>query len=203
MKMVSLYASPNPEGNSTYLLDRFIDTLQVPSQDLYRFRLFSLRYKGCRACLQCRLNGGRCVLCDDFTEILELIPAADLLLIAAPVYYCNFPAALKALVERTFSLLNLAGIKERRKRIVFIFSQYGGKESSADLYPRYRAVFAEYGFTDSHCLHACHVGKEGVRTMPEIIREAETLARDLSGSYPSAGKNEIFSGENREKRALT
>jgi multimeric flavodoxin WrbA len=53
-------------------------------------------------------NGGSCIHNDDMKAILEEILNSDLLLFSFPLYCYGMPASLKALMERTLPLSNMA-----------------------------------------------------------------------------------------------
>jgi putative NADPH-quinone reductase len=55
----------------------------------------------CRACLGCmHKHPGRCVQRDDMDRVVPLLKAADLLVLAAPVYTDSMSAQLKAVMDR-------------------------------------------------------------------------------------------------------
>lgn len=54
---------------------------------------------GCIACDGCRTTGS-CVVEDDFQPINERLIAADVIALAAPLFFANLPAQVKALVDR-------------------------------------------------------------------------------------------------------
>ena len=53
-------------------------------------------------------NGGSCIHNDDMKAILEEILNSDLLLLSFPLYCYGMPASLKALMDRTLPLSNMA-----------------------------------------------------------------------------------------------
>ena len=53
-------------------------------------------------------NGGTCIHNDDMKAILEEILDSDLLLFSFPLYCYGMPASLKALMDRTLPLSNMA-----------------------------------------------------------------------------------------------
>lgn len=60
-----------------------------------------LKIAPCLACLACMHDTpGQCAQSDDMERVYPLLKAADLLLLAAPVYTDGYPAPLKALIDR-------------------------------------------------------------------------------------------------------
>ena len=54
----------------------------------------------CLACYHCRDHGGVCAIKDDMAEILDKMNAADVIVMASPVYFYSVDAQMKALIDR-------------------------------------------------------------------------------------------------------
>lgn len=101
MKLLILFASPRPKGNTAQLLDmltkRFDDSVEITRFDLYKMNL-----KSCIACLRCQkvTDGFNCVHDDDMQEIFDAALQSDLILFATPIYsfYCTPP--MKIVMDR-------------------------------------------------------------------------------------------------------
>jgi multimeric flavodoxin WrbA len=63
--------------------------------------------RGCLGCGKCRENPDEinCVQKDDAIDILKQMISSDVVLFASPIYFWGFSAQLKALIDRTFSLV--------------------------------------------------------------------------------------------------
>lgn len=92
MKLLILFASPRPKGNTAQLLDvltkGFDDSVEITRFDLYKMNL-----KSCIACRRCQrvTDGFNCVHDDDMQEIFDAALESDLILFATPIYsfYCT------------------------------------------------------------------------------------------------------------------
>ena len=101
MKLLILFASPRPEGNTAQLLDvvtkGFDDSVEIARFDLYKMNL-----KSCIACLRCQKvsDGFNCVHDDDMQKIFDAALQSDLILFATPIYsfYCTPP--MKMVLDR-------------------------------------------------------------------------------------------------------
>lgn len=101
MKLLILFASPRPEGNTAQLLDvvnkGFDDSVEIARFDLYKMNL-----KSCIACLRCQKvsDGFNCVHDDDMQKIFDSALQSDLILFATPIYsfYCTPP--MKMVLDR-------------------------------------------------------------------------------------------------------
>ncbi len=55
------------------------------------------------ACDVCKNNGGICDQEDDMFEVLDKMIAADVIVMATPVYFYTMDAQMKTLIDRTYS----------------------------------------------------------------------------------------------------
>lgn len=107
MKTLVLKASPNKEGNTATMADRFIDGLSsVGHTDVTTFHLNDLDIRPCQACNGCfQPSYSGCVLDDDFMTIYPVFRNADLIVFAAPVYWWHLCAQMKTFVDRMHPML--------------------------------------------------------------------------------------------------
>ena len=107
MKTLVLKASPNKEGNTATMADRFIDGLRsVGHTDVTTFHLNDLDIRPCQACNGCfQPPYSGCVLDDDFMTIHPVFRSADLIVFAAPVYWWHLCAQMKTFVDRMHPML--------------------------------------------------------------------------------------------------
>lgn len=90
----------------------------------------------CLGCEICQKNGGTCVHQDDVPAILDQILACDVLVLASPVYYYDFTAQMKTLIDRTFTkvgaiqdkdaYLLVTGASPRKEDMSVLVSSYHG-----------------------------------------------------------------------------
>jgi multimeric flavodoxin WrbA len=107
MKTLVLKASPNKEGNTSTLADRFVEGLRaVGHGDVTTFHLNDLTIRPCQACNACfRPPYAGCVLDDDFMTIHPVFRDADVIVFAAPVYWWHLCAQMKTFVDRMHPML--------------------------------------------------------------------------------------------------
>lgn len=96
-----LSASPRKGGNSEILCDRFILGAQEAGNNAEKIFLRHKKIGYCVACDYCKEHGGVCPQKDDMAEILEKMIAADVIVMATPVYFYCMDAQLKTLIDRT------------------------------------------------------------------------------------------------------
>ena len=104
MNIIAINGSPRKNGYSAAMLDAAVKGAVENGAQCERIDLFDLNYKGCVSCFGCKLLGGesfgRCAQRDELTAVLDKILAADVLLLASPVYFGEAPGAVRNLLER-------------------------------------------------------------------------------------------------------
>jgi multimeric flavodoxin WrbA len=98
LRVIGLSGSPRAGGNTDTLLAACLDGAQAAGGEVETIAVRDLQVAGCLECLRCREGG--CPQPDDAPPTLERLSAADLVIIAAPVFFCGVPAQLKALIDR-------------------------------------------------------------------------------------------------------
>lgn len=95
-RVLVLYGSPHQDGTTARLLAACLDGIGEAA--VTRFDAFSLSAAPCDDCGACRkADGCRHRDLDTFYDALE---AAEILVVATPVYNRSFPAPLKAVIDR-------------------------------------------------------------------------------------------------------
>ncbi|MGV8083308.1 MAG: flavodoxin family protein [Coriobacteriia bacterium] len=93
-------ASPRRGGNSDTLCDEFVSGAREAGHTVEKVFLLDKQIGFCRACDSCRRTGA-CVQKDDMAEILGKLVAADVIVMATPVYFYTMNAQMKTLIDRT------------------------------------------------------------------------------------------------------
>ena len=103
MKVLVLKTSGNKKGSSNLLADEFIRGAKENGNDITEYDVIRKDIRPCLGCNHCGM-GGTCVQKDDYeNELKELIRKTDMIVFVMPVYYYNWPAQLKAVVDRFYS----------------------------------------------------------------------------------------------------
>lgn len=101
-KVLILSGSPRKGGNSDLLCDEFARGAAEAGHDVEKVRVAEKKIDFCRACYGCR-NTGKCVIKDDMAELLDKMVAADVLVLASPVYFYSIDAQLKTVIDRSLA----------------------------------------------------------------------------------------------------
>lgn len=187
MKIVSLLGSPRTEGNSSTIARHFLKTAENLGAETRTYELNRLTYRGCQGCYACKTKLDICVLTDGLSEVLDSVKAADVVLLATPVYYGEISSQLKGFIDRTFSYLvpdyttNPQPSRLTPKQLIFVQAQGHPDEAMfADIFPRYEGFLKWMGFGDARLIRACGIGPGSVDEVPDqILRLAEETARQL------------------------
>ena len=103
MKILVLKSSGNKRGSSNMLADAFIRGAKENGHDVSEFDVLRADIRPCLGCNRCGMNGS-CVQKDDYEKTLKgMIKETDMLVFVMPVYYYNWPAQLKMVIDRFYS----------------------------------------------------------------------------------------------------
>ena len=99
-----LMGSPRKHGNTDQMTDEFIRGAQEAGHQVEKICLKDWKINGCLGCGACQRNGGACVQKDDMSDIYKKWLAADVVVLASPVYFYTWSAQIKAVLDRTFAI---------------------------------------------------------------------------------------------------
>lgn len=104
MFALGLQGSPRKKGNSDLLLAMFMEALQHKGADTHTIQVCRRHIEPCKELTVCEKKG-YCPIDDDMgQEIYGLLRQADIIVAAAPIFFYNVPAQLKALIDRCQTL---------------------------------------------------------------------------------------------------
>ncbi len=101
-KVLVISSSPRKGGNSDILCDQFILGAEEAGNKAEKIFLGDKEINYCIACDTCKRNGGICDHDDDMAEVREKMIAADVIVMATPVYFYSMAAQMKTLIDRTY-----------------------------------------------------------------------------------------------------
>jgi multimeric flavodoxin WrbA len=102
-RVLILAGSPRKGGNSDLLCEQFRHGAEKAGHQVEKIGLRDKQINYCVACDACQKNGGACVQQDDMTDILDRMIAADVIVMATPVYFYTMNAQMKTLIDRTYA----------------------------------------------------------------------------------------------------
>ena len=102
-KVLVLSASPRKGGNSDLLCDQFMLGAKEAGNQTEKIFLRDKEINYCTGCGTCYNMGKCCPQEDDMAEVLEKMIAADVIVMATPVYFYTMNGQMKTLIDRTCS----------------------------------------------------------------------------------------------------
>lgn len=99
MRILVLQASPNAKGSTAILADEFCRGAREAGHSVERVDVCRLHIAPCTGCVACGYEGP-CVQHDDMDALRDKILAADMLVLATPLYYYGMTAQLKTVIDR-------------------------------------------------------------------------------------------------------
>jgi multimeric flavodoxin WrbA len=193
MKITVVLSSPRPLGFGSRIEKSLLGLLGEAGRKAKTYKLNSLTYRGCQACMSCKTTADACVQKDDLTPILEDIRASDVVIVSAPIYMGEVNAQAKGLLDRFYSYLGpdfrtnpKSGRLAPGKKMVFIMTQGNPDEAtySAGL-ARHKRTFDMCGFTDVLPVQICGArpGSEAEAGKKAAARLAD-VAKAIFASRP-------------------
>lgn len=165
-----LSSSPRRGGNSDLLCDQFMLGAREASNHVEKIFLKDKKINYCTGCGAC-YGKGACAQRDDMAEVLEKMVAADVIVMATPVYFYTMSAQMKTLIDRTCARYT----EIRNKEFYFIVTAADREEEAME-----RTLEGFRGFTS--CLDgarekgiiygtgAWHMGEiKGTKAMEEAF----------------------------------
>jgi multimeric flavodoxin WrbA len=137
--IATIQGSPRKNGNTAKVLEAF-ETIASAGVAVDRIDVAYKNIEGCRGCDACKqkLSQPGCAQRDDMTEILERIMVSNLVVYAGPVYVWDFPARMKAVMERHYCLVKeIPGGRDihliEGKPVALLMTCGGTAEKNADV----------------------------------------------------------------------
>ncbi len=179
MQVFALATSPRLGGNSESLLDIVIAELATAGHETTKVRLVEHQVAPCLGHEGCR-SGPQCQIDDDFADIAEAAMAADVLLIAIPVYYWGVSAQLKAYIDRHVHYYNQRRYQARAIGVIIVAADDGIEETEDQVHSFLsKGGHAEIPWEQIDRLHGYAYGRTEAQNNPELVERARGLARGL------------------------
>lgn len=115
-------ASPRQNSNSDALCDEFMRGAQASGHHVEKIRLSEKNINYCTGCLSCIHDPGSCAQQDDMDEIHKKMLAADVMVLATPVYFHVMNGRMKVFIDRVCPIYTMI----RDKDVYFAVSCAGG-----------------------------------------------------------------------------
>ena len=139
MRIMTILGSPRRHGNTAKVLGWIEEQFQADGHEVDSANILDYRVQGCGECMACKKGTVElCSIGDDANGLFQRMVAADLVLIAAPVFCWGFPAQIKGLIDRMFCMMDFDGERPdaprlHGKRMALLLTGGGEEANNADL----------------------------------------------------------------------
>lgn len=99
-KILAFNGSPRPTGNTSYLLEAFLERAGRHTKELEVIHPHEINLEHCHGCLRCNVLRRCSISGDDWESISRKIIDTDVLVFASPIYFHHLPGPLKILLDR-------------------------------------------------------------------------------------------------------
>lgn len=113
MNILILQASPRANGNTAWMAEEYKKAAEAAGHEVTLVNVAKKKIAGCMACGYCRVKGeGACIQKDDMQELYPLMNGAEVLVLAAPIYYFTLCAQIQAPIQRMYCVQKPAKVKK-------------------------------------------------------------------------------------------
>lgn len=178
MKILVLKSSGNKKGSSAMVADEFIRGAKEHGHEITEYDVIRKDIRPCTGCNACGMNGP-CVQKDDYeNELKGLIKETDLLVFVMPVYYYNWPAQLKTVVDRFYSFTT--ELTYMHKKAVLLAVAWDNTESSFEVTKAYYRKICDYmQFEDCGMVIGLGCGTPEMTKRSGYMEEAYQLGKSI------------------------
>jgi multimeric flavodoxin WrbA len=164
MNILILQASPRKNGNTAWMAEEYRKAAEAAGHKATIVDVAHKKIAGCLACEYCHTKGnGACIQKDDMQELYPLMAEAEVLVLAAPIYYFALNAQLQAPIDRMYCVMKPAKLQ---KMALLVSSYSPGVYESAKA--EYRDLCAFWKAADSGIVTAMATEQKTDETKAKI-----------------------------------
>ncbi len=183
-QVLILLASPRKNGNCAILVDKLATGVKEAGGDPVIVHLQALKIAPCNACEACIKNSAKgCVIQDDMQSIYAQLKSAHAVVLASPIYWFNYSAQLKLVIDRTYAIQgnNTYALTGKKVGIILTYADVdlnasGGINAMRSLEDMCRFVKADIvGIVHGSAEHAGDIAKN-----TQLLNQAFELGKKLA-----------------------
>jgi multimeric flavodoxin WrbA len=196
IKMLAFYGSPRKDGNTAILMEEFLKGARMEGAASETLYLADFSITPCRECLAC-FTDGRCILQDDMQDIYPRLLAADIVVLASPIFFYAVTGWAKAMIDRSQALwarkyvLHDPSLGKEGKRKKGFFISLGGTKGQRVF--EGAILTAKYFFDTFNAQYAGDLlfrgvdAKGDILKLPHALTDAVVAGRKLVSEFREAG----------------
>lgn len=182
-KVLVLLGSPRKKGNSALIAERIIKGAESAGAQVETVFIQDLKIAPCKSCYACqKKNSQGCAIDDDMQPLFKKLLAAEVWVIASPVYWFNMSAQTKLWMDRCFALPAYGKNPFQGKRIAIAMS-YGDedpfKSGCQNALRTFQDAFAYAGAKIVGMLYGSAMEAGAITANQPLMEAAEALGKKL------------------------
>ena len=138
MKVLGIVCSPRKGGNTEILVKEALEAARQAGADTELVLVADRNISPCDGCGACEENGV-CKIKDDMRVIYKQLEIADGVILGTPVYFVNVSAQAKAIIDRTYALLGVRGLRGKIAAAIVVARRVGASQVLGLLYSYFQA----------------------------------------------------------------
>ncbi|MDL2294085.1 flavodoxin family protein [Ruminococcaceae bacterium OttesenSCG-928-D13] len=181
-KVLVINSSPRAKGNTDALAAALARGAESAGNSARQVNLRALDIRPCIGCYQCTMKkGDPCVQKDGMGEIYAAIDWANVVVFASPLYWWQFNAQMKAVIDRLFAVAAAAGMQMPPKEVALLIAAEDAREDNfAQIIPYYQTCLVQnLRWTDRGMVLAGGVNMPGDVEKTPYLEKAEALGASL------------------------
>lgn len=196
VRVLCVAGSPRRHGNSEQLLDALARGVSEAGGDPVRLRAVDAGVIPCRGCNACSKTGACIIKEDGMAAVYRELDAADVIVVATPVFFATVPAVLKTLFDRCQPywarryVLGEPRPAHKRPGAVLVVGGGGDPFGTGCAVTATRSVFAVLSVSADEVLEV--VGPDAasdITSRPEALERARAIGRELVERACAEGRN--------------
>jgi len=180
---VIILSSPRKGSNSSALAEAMGQGFQEAGGRLETIDLSRLEIKPCLACEACQRNGGKCSQIDGMQTAYPKVVAAEVLILASPVYWFNMSGQLKVFLDRCFAVAMTEEGHFSKKTLAAALA-YGDTDplssGAVNAVRCYQDICNFSGAAWGGCVYGSAMEREALGQDEELLGQARALGRKLA-----------------------
>lgn len=177
MKIIALQGSPNIDGSTAILVEEFARGAREAGHAVERVDVARLDVRPCTGCVACGYEGP-CVQRDGMGAVRSNLLAADMVVLATPLYYYGMSAQLKTVVDR-FCSFNASLTARHLKSALLAVAWNADDWTFEALAAHYRTLVRYLQMDDCGMVLGRGCGTPAMTRRSEAVKEAYGLGRGL------------------------
>ena len=145
MNILILQGSPRANGNTAWMAEEYRKAAEAAGHKVTLVDVSHKKIGGCLACEYCHGKGnGACIQKDDMQELYPLLAEAEVLVLAAPIYYFTLSAQIQAPIQRLYNMNNPPKVK----KMALLMSSYSPNVYDGAI-GEYKGITSYWGVEDT------------------------------------------------------